>query len=162
MQRILTSLLFLTLALPASAELYKWTDATGRTHFSDQPPAGTRKAEALPAPTATPLSKAAAGTGGAAAGAPDEAARRERMQRLQEAWREEEQQREQQAQLAQKEAEEKRRRQVHCHEVRDELKEMDGVPVYVMTPEGQRQFLDEDARRKYIDDSKRYLQENCQ
>jgi hypothetical protein len=44
-------------ALPASAALYKWTDANGRVVYSDQPPtAANVKAEVLnaPAPAANP------------------------------------------------------------------------------------------------------------
>lgn len=39
MRRILTCLL-LSLALPASAEIYSYTDANGNTVFTDQPPEG--------------------------------------------------------------------------------------------------------------------------
>lgn len=35
-------LLALLLALPASAGVYKWTDAQGRIHYSDSPPAAAR------------------------------------------------------------------------------------------------------------------------
>jgi Skp family chaperone for outer membrane proteins len=38
------------LAAPASAALYKWTDASGRIVYSDQPPAGNVKYETLGAP----------------------------------------------------------------------------------------------------------------
>lgn len=31
-------LIALTLAAPAAAELYRWTDSQGRVHYSDQPP----------------------------------------------------------------------------------------------------------------------------
>jgi len=36
----------LTLALPASAQIYKYTDTNGNTVFSDQPPTG-KEAEAI-------------------------------------------------------------------------------------------------------------------
>ncbi|HEX6592352.1 MAG TPA: glutaredoxin family protein [Moraxellaceae bacterium] len=39
-------LLALALAMPAAAEIYKWTDAEGRTHFSDSN-AGNRQAETV-------------------------------------------------------------------------------------------------------------------
>ena len=44
------------LALPASAVLYKWTDATGRVVYSDLPPTGDVKVEIVngPAPAANP------------------------------------------------------------------------------------------------------------
>jgi len=54
MLRTAPALLLTTLALPAGAELYKWTDASGRLQFSDRPPAAqARKAETLEAPRAT-------------------------------------------------------------------------------------------------------------
>lgn len=55
MKRVLFALL-LTLALPASATLYKWTDATGRVVYSDIPPTGDVKVEIVngPAPAANP------------------------------------------------------------------------------------------------------------
>ena len=31
-------LLLAILALPAAAEIYKWTDAQGKVHYGDQPP----------------------------------------------------------------------------------------------------------------------------
>ena len=37
-------------AAPANAALYKWTDATGRVVYSDQPPPGNVKVERLNAP----------------------------------------------------------------------------------------------------------------
>ncbi len=38
MNRIAFFLLALTLAAPAAAEMYRWTDDQGRVHYSDQPP----------------------------------------------------------------------------------------------------------------------------
>lgn len=38
MNRIAALLLALTLAAPAAAELYRWTDSEGRVHYSDLPP----------------------------------------------------------------------------------------------------------------------------
>jgi hypothetical protein len=34
------ALLLIGLALPAAAEIYKWTDAQGKVHYGDQPPSG--------------------------------------------------------------------------------------------------------------------------
>lgn len=49
MRRILTCLL-LALALPASAQIYKYTDANGNTVFTDQPPEG-QAAQSIELPT---------------------------------------------------------------------------------------------------------------
>lgn len=48
------------LAMPALSETYKWTDAEGKVHYSDQPPppnvkqSGTLKPRSAVAPTAAP------------------------------------------------------------------------------------------------------------
>jgi len=39
-----------TIPVPAAAALYKWTDANGRVIYSDQPPNGNFKVEAINAP----------------------------------------------------------------------------------------------------------------
>jgi Domain of unknown function (DUF4124) len=48
--------LALCVALPASAQMYKWVDANGKVHYSDKPPPSNVKTERLreaaPAPTA--------------------------------------------------------------------------------------------------------------
>jgi glutaredoxin len=38
MKRFALLLLALTFALPAMAEMYRWTDSAGRVHYSDMPP----------------------------------------------------------------------------------------------------------------------------
>lgn len=47
--RLIVSCLLAALALPASAEIYKYTDANGNTVFTNQPPQGTN-AEAVTLP----------------------------------------------------------------------------------------------------------------
>jgi hypothetical protein len=58
--------LTLCLALPASAQLYKWVDANGKVQYSDKPPPGNIKTEKLrePGPAASPPA-AGDGKGGA-------------------------------------------------------------------------------------------------
>ncbi|HVL36667.1 MAG TPA: glutaredoxin family protein [Burkholderiales bacterium] len=41
--RMLIGAVLLTMALPSAAQLYRWTDASGRTHFTDTPPPPTAK-----------------------------------------------------------------------------------------------------------------------
>ena len=57
--------LVLCVALPASAQMYKWVDANGKVQYSDNPPPSNIKAETLrappPAPSAPAASAAAAG-----------------------------------------------------------------------------------------------------
>lgn len=54
--------LALCLALPATAQMYKWVDSSGQVHYSDKPPPGNTKTETLRAP-AQPASTPAASTG---------------------------------------------------------------------------------------------------
>lgn len=59
--RIATLIVLAAVALPASAEVYRWTDAKGVVHYTDKPPAADAKPVELPplqtfsaAPAATP------------------------------------------------------------------------------------------------------------
>lgn len=58
--------LALCVALPASAQMYKWVDANGKVQYSDKPPPSNVKTEKLRAPPPGPASGAA--PAGAAAG----------------------------------------------------------------------------------------------
>jgi len=56
--------LALCVALPASAQMYKWVDSNGKVQYSDKPPPGNIKAEKLRAPargSSAPAAAAAAG-----------------------------------------------------------------------------------------------------
>jgi glutaredoxin len=45
MRSILVAVLFAALALAAHAQVYKWTDATGKVHYGDRPPDDANKQE---------------------------------------------------------------------------------------------------------------------
>ncbi len=51
--RLLPAML-LALALPAAADMYKWVDDKGVTHYSETPPPEGTKSKKLDLPTATP------------------------------------------------------------------------------------------------------------
>ena len=59
--------LALCVALPASAQTYKWVDSNGKVQYSDKPPPSNVKTEKLRAPPPAPAPSAPAG-GAAAAG----------------------------------------------------------------------------------------------
>lgn len=74
--------LALCVALPASAQMYKWVDEKGKVQYSDKPPPGNIKTEKLrappPAPVAPAPSEAKSGTAkDAAKGGPKTAAEQE-------------------------------------------------------------------------------------
>lgn len=52
--------LLLCVALPASAQMYKWIDANGKVQYSDKPPPSNIKTEKLREPPPPPAPKAAA------------------------------------------------------------------------------------------------------
>ena len=58
--------LALCLALPASAQMYKWVDANGKVQYSDKPPPSNIKAEKLRAPVRAAGAPAASEGKGAA------------------------------------------------------------------------------------------------
>jgi type IV secretory pathway VirB10-like protein len=61
----------LALAQPAGAELYKWIDADGKVHYSDQPPPpGAKQQKAPGAPRTAAPAPAPPGDGKTAAAAP--------------------------------------------------------------------------------------------
>ena len=63
MKRItVATALALCVALPASAQLYKWVDSNGKVHYTDRPPSGSVKSQQMreaAQPTATPTAKQA-------------------------------------------------------------------------------------------------------
>lgn len=51
---------FLALAVPASAQVYKWVDEKGRTHYGEKPPEGVKASEmGAPTPPSDPTAKPA-------------------------------------------------------------------------------------------------------
>ncbi|MBN7770718.1 DUF4124 domain-containing protein [Marinobacter daepoensis] len=56
--KLAASLLMVALALPATAEIYRWTDARGSIHFSDTPPPRQEHDQVtLPPPVTVPMSE---------------------------------------------------------------------------------------------------------
>lgn len=78
MKRLSLALAFaLCVALPASAQMYKWVDANGKVQYSDKPPPGNVKTEKLRPPPPAPSAPAASATASseAKAGAQKDAAK---------------------------------------------------------------------------------------
>ncbi|WJW75662.1 DUF4124 domain-containing protein [Thiohalobacter sp. IOR34] len=131
----------------AAAEVYRWTDAEGRVHFGDRPPASG--AEVVPLRSAP-----------SAAGAPDEAERRARQQRLLQAYGEERLKKKEAARRQAADAAARRRR---CLDVRDRLRRYQrGVPLYRLDDAGRRVYLEEAQRAALIGRLQRAERELCQ
>jgi len=132
---------------PASAEVYKWTDAQGRVHYGDRAP--NEEAEPI---DINPHSNSTSGVA-------DDAQRQENTRRLLRAFEEEnrikqEQQRKQQAQAS--------KRTKRCAEARDRQRRYhDARALYDFDEQGKRYILSEEQRRQAEARAARDVQQWC-
>jgi hypothetical protein len=142
---ILAGSLLLSLDLAAAADVYKWVDAQGVTHFGAQPPQGVASARistatARPAeqkPLAEqPLPKLDSESPSDAQKAIDEKVRQ---------------------QVAQREAE----RREYCLNVRTNLAELQNNPRVRIEENGEMRRIGEDERQTRIEQAKKTIAENC-
>ena len=134
-------------APPAGAALYKWTDANGRVIYSDQPPNGNFKVEAInaPPPPANP-------------NAVKELANKEAELKQNKMLRADE---EAKAAKAKVDADKKREQ---CARVRGQVTMMQNdqnVLLFRSNENGEPVYMDDAARRKERDQLEGWLRENC-
>jgi Skp family chaperone for outer membrane proteins len=134
-------------AFPAAAATYKWTDANGRVIYSDQPPNGNFKVEAInaPPPPANP-------------NAVKELANKEAELQQKKVLRADEE-----AKLAKTRAETDKKRE-QCAKVRGQIAMMqsDQNALYFRSNEkGEPVYMDDAARRKERDQLEGWMRENC-
>lgn len=133
-------------AASAAAEVYKWTDADGRVHFGDRPPAGRGESLQLPAPAAT-------------APAPTAEQRLEAQRRLLRAYDEERRQRRDTLEQSRRDA---AQRQRNCAQARDDLHSRASAgALYRLGPDGQRVFLDDAERERAMAEARAAVAEWC-
>jgi len=134
-------------ALPAAAALYKWTDANGRVIYSDQPPNGNFKVEAInaPPPPANP-------------NAVKELASKEadlQQKRLLRA--------DEEAKAAKTKAETDKKRE-QCSKVRGQIvmtQNDQNVLLFRSNEKGEPVYMDDTARRRERDQLEGWMRENC-
>ena len=149
--RIAAGRLFLccTLAVAVSAQasgLYKWTDSSGKVHYSDQPPT----VEAQPLRTGSPGQADYAREAAQALDARDQAYQK----RLKDA--------EEARAKADKEAAEMRRKRDNCDKARKNLDVLQNRPrVYTTDAAGQRTYMNDAARAQALANSQKAVAENC-
>ena len=127
-------LLSLFLAVPVSAEIYRWTDENGRVHYGERPPHDTAERVQLPRGAAP----------SAATPAADEAERRARQQRMLDAFSHKREQKK-----AEKAHEEQARQRLaqDCKRIKQHWDSLNyGGPIYYEEPDGGRRYVD-DAER---------------
>jgi hypothetical protein len=130
----------------AHAELYKWTDAQGKVHYSDQPP--TVNAQAIKGTTAGQAEITNQAT--QSLNAKDQ----EYQKRRKEA--------DEARAKAEKEAEQARVKRENCDKARNNLSTLQNTPrVYTTDAAGQRTYMDEAARANALANSQKAISEFC-
>lgn len=120
--------------MPAAAEVYRWTDTEGRTHFGDRPPSSGARTVPLPASSAT--------------AAPTPAERLEKQRNLLRAFEEERRQTRDTSEQTQRDMDERQR---NCIEARDRLQSYErSSGIYDLDATGQRVFMDESRREQFM------------
>jgi hypothetical protein len=136
----------LALTAHAHAQLYKWTDAQGKVHYTDQPPT-------LDSQTVKPGTAGQAETTSEATKSLDakEQAYQKRRKEAEEA-----------RAKADKEAEQARIARENCDKARKNLGTLQNTPrVYSTDAAGQRVYMDDAARASSMDKSQKAISEFC-
>jgi hypothetical protein len=134
-------------SLPAAAVLYKWTDANGRVIYSDQPPTGNFKVEAInaPPPPANPNA------------VKELSAKEAELQQKKVARADEE------AKAAKARVDANMKRD-QCAKIRGQIVAMQSdqnVLMYRANEKGEQVYMDDAARRKEREQLESWLRENC-
>lgn len=134
--------------LPASAAVYRWVDAQGQVHFSDQAPTGSHPPTLdLPTAPAPPITN-------------DEAARRAKQQRLLRAWSEEDRQ---QAAAQAKAARQQAMRQKRCALARDRLRSYRQARyLYDLDAQGKRRILSDSEYQQALQQAQDAVTQWCE
>ncbi|WP_407277696.1 DUF4124 domain-containing protein [Aromatoleum evansii] len=181
MRRLSLLALSLTLALPATAQVYQWRDAQGRINYSDTPPptgaAKTVKPSSRPKAAAAdesvpdesgegvsqnPAADGAAGEAGKQAKEKADPSKPKTMAEKEAEFR----QRKVAAAEAEAKAEKDRQRAAevarYCDQARSQIAGLkNSRRVSRFNSEGQRELMDDTARTAEIERSQRYIDENC-
>ena len=133
-------------ATPALAAMYKWTDANGRVIYSDQPPAGNFKVEAISAPPPPANPNAAKELA-----SKDAELRQKKLSRAEE---------ETKATKARVEANVKRDQ---CDKIRGQIAvlQSDQNLLYQANAKGGQVYMDNTARRKEREQLGTWIRDNC-
>ena len=138
---LIASALIVLMSTPVmAAQVYKWVDAQGVTHFGAQPPEGQQATSVnttiAPAPAAIPTKLPQVGVD-------------EEQQAIDEKVKKE---------VAAKEAERKQ----YCEKMRTNLAQLENNPRLREEVNGEVRRLDENERQKRIAEAKKAIAENCQ
>lgn len=143
-------LLFLALSVMANAEVYKWTDSNGKTHYGDRPTAGNAKQIKIETKPENTL--------------PDDKNSASDNRKSIDNWlkaRDEERQikKKEEAALAKEKAAQRRQ----CASMNSELRDMQrgGVVWYDLDATGQRRYYSDKEIAEQIEDLKTIIRKQC-
>lgn len=138
--------LALALAAPAHADLYKWTDAQGKVHYTDQPPTVN----------AQPVKGTAAGPAEAASQA------QQTLDAKDQAYQKRRKEAEEARAKANKEAEQARIQRENCAKARSNLGTLqNNARTYTTNAAGQRVYMDDAARASALANSQKAVSDFC-
>jgi hypothetical protein len=131
-------------AMPASATMYKWVDADGKTVYSDQPPPANVKSEVIKPPP--PPSNPDAVKDMVNADAEMKMREKQRVDGAKE---------------AQKKATDLARRQEMCTNALAQIRTLQRDDIYRFDAKGERVYMDADMRRNETDLQQKIVRESC-
>jgi Domain of unknown function (DUF4124) len=152
---IAQTLIFLAFPMAASADIYQWKDAEGRTQYSDQPPSD-RPARLIKSGAAA--EKVAEKTDSGS----EEKAEKKGPKSLQER-DQESRKRKIEAEKAEKQAAEKaNEKKLACADARNTMKSLEeGGRLYRHDEKGEKNYIDDKALVKEMSDAKANVSKNC-
>ena len=157
---IALGLIATSLITPASAQIYQWKDANGRTVVSDTPPPGSvakkqRIGGSAPAPAAEPAATSAPAAPVAKSGPQGLSERDMEFKKRQ-------QEQKEKADKAAKEEADKTARQENCDRARQALTTLESQqPVATVDEKGERQIMGESARQAEIERLRKIVADSC-
>lgn len=138
---LIASVLLAASTCPSAAQIYKWVDANGITHFDAQPPAGQN---AQPVQINAPQPATPPGESQGAQPAPPD-----------------NQQRAVDARVRKQVQDQQRQNDDYCEQARTNLAQLKNNPRLRMEVEGEMRRLTEEERQKQITVTQQGINENC-
>src|SRR5262245_34564564 len=134
-------------SLPATAQVYKWVDGQGVTHYGERPPQGQKASPVTTTPPSGPGPSQAKPQSSQDWRDKDIDFQRRRIQREQQAARE------------QKDAKAMTRR---CNQARDDLRQLETVErIYDLNEKGERVYLGDAERKAEMEQTRQFIARNC-
>lgn len=149
MKRILPLIALALIGLNAHAGLNKWVDAEGKVHYSDTPPPDAK----------TESVRNIAGKGQAdspASYSPKSVAEREAE------WRKNKAEKDETAQKKSQQDEQAKVKQQNCENARQNVRTLEeGGRVVTYDANGEKSYMDDEARAKRLEEARKVIASNC-